>query len=103
MEPREVPAALVPILSLQSMRQAWDDLTPRDREQYASWIGNARSERSARRRATLIADRLRDGLGWASPVRRVMHQYLTIPRGATAADASGAEIGGGPFGHGPGD
>jgi hypothetical protein len=59
--------------------------------------------RSARRRATLIADRLCDGLGWASPVRRVVHQYLAIPRGATAADASGAEIGGGPFGHGPGD
>ena len=97
-----VPAALETFLSIERLRRAWDELTPSDREKYATWVAKATSEKSARRRALVVADRLRDGRGWARAPRRIFEHHFAVPKGGSAADARAADIrSDSSFGHSP--
>lgn len=73
------PAALASAINAEGLQPAWDELSRTDRAQYSGWVDNAPSEWSARRRADVVADRVRENRGWTSPIRREWHYYFSVP------------------------
>ncbi len=83
-----LPAALASLLvGYEARERGWGGLDDRDRQRYVEWVSAARNEQSARRRAKVVVDRVRDGRGWAGPVHRFFAKHFTIPKGTTTDDA----------------
>ena len=87
----DLPDALLAVLNIPALRQGWDSVTESDRSRYATWVAAARSDRSAHRRARVVADRLRDSRGWACQPRRTLQHLFSVPTGTTAEEAYRAD------------
>jgi hypothetical protein len=85
MEP--LPPALSSLLVAYEARvRGWESLSERDRQRYAAWVAAAKNEKAAQRRAEVVIDRIRDGRGWAGPLRRFFARHYSVPMGSTGED-----------------
>jgi hypothetical protein len=80
------PALSSLLIGYEARQRGWAGLSDRDRQRYARWVAAARNEKAARRRAEVVIDRVRDGRGWAGPLRRFFAKHYTIPTGTTVED-----------------
>lgn len=77
------------VFAWDHMHKYWDRLSNADQKRYVAWVGDARSQRQAQRRARTVHDRVLEGKGWAGPIRRFFESWI-VPSSPTSGPDMGA-------------